>query len=56
MVVRMLEKEGRILENGGEIYGETEGWIRLNIDCPCKLLLDEVDRICRTLRLCLHER
>ena len=36
--------------NGGEMYGESEGcFIRLYIACPRKLLLEGVERICRTL-------
>ena len=49
-IVRLLEEEGRVLVNGGEMYGESEGcFIRLNIACPRKLLLEGVERICRTL-------
>lgn len=49
-MVRLLEEEGRVLVNGGEMYGETEGcFIRLNIACPRKLLLEGLERICRTL-------
>ena len=49
-IVRLLEEEGRVMVNGGEMYGETEGcFIRLNIACPRKLLLEGLDRICRTL-------
>ena len=41
---------GRVLVNGGEMYGETEGrFIRLNIACPRKLLLEGLERIIRTL-------
>ena len=49
-IVRLLEEEGRVMVNGGEMYGESEGcFIRLNIACPRKLLLEGVERICRTL-------
>ena len=49
-IVRLLEEEGRVLVNGGEMYGETEGrFIRLNIACPRKLLLEGLERIIRTL-------
>jgi len=49
-IVRLLEDEGRVLVNGGEMYGETEGrFIRLNIACPKKLLLEGLERIIRTL-------
>ena len=49
-IVRLLEEEGRVMVNGGEMYGETQGcFIRLNIACPRKLLLEGLDRICRTL-------
>lgn len=49
-IVRLLEEKGRVMVNGGEMYGETEGcFIRLNIACPRKLLLEGLDRICRTL-------
>ena len=49
-IVRLLEEEGRVLVNGGEMYGETEGrFIRLNIACPRKLLLEGLERISHTL-------
>lgn len=49
-IVRLLEEEGRVLVNGGEMYGETAGcFIRLNVACPRKLLLEGLERIIRTL-------
>lgn len=47
-VGRLLE-EGRVMVNGGEMYGETEGcFIRLNIACPRELLLRGLEGIRRT--------
>ena len=49
-IVRLLEEEGRVLVNGGEMDGETAGcFIRLNVACPRKLLLEGLERIIRTL-------
>ena len=39
-------EEGRVMVNGGEMYGETEGcFIRLNIACPRELLLRGLEGI-----------
>ena len=49
-IVRLLGEEGRVLVNGGEMYGEAAGcFIRLNVACPRKLLLEGLERIIRTL-------
>lgn len=45
-VVGRLMEEGRVMVNGGEMYGETEGcFIRLNIACPRELLLRGLEGI-----------
>lgn len=49
-IVERLKEEGRVMVNGGEMYGDTEGrFIRLNIACPRELLLQGLERIRRTL-------
>lgn len=55
-IVRRLLEEGRVMVNGGEMYGETEGcFIRLNIACPRELLLRGMEGIRRTFGHFLSE-
>ena len=49
-LTRRLLDEGRLHVNSGSMYGAAgEGFIRLNIACPRKLLAEGLDRLKRVL-------
>ena len=50
VLTRRLLDEGRLHVNSGSMYGAAgEGFIRLNIACPRKLLAEGLDRLKRVL-------
>lgn len=49
-ITLLLQEEQRLMVNSGTMYGPGgEGFIRLNIACPRKLLIDGLERIIRIL-------
>ncbi len=49
-VIRLLEEQGRVMLNGGDMYGDTENrFIRLNIACPRSVLTEGLERMRRVL-------
>ena len=49
-IVKILLKKGKIRVNEGNLYGEAgDGFIRINIACPRRTLIDGLNRIRRAL-------
>lgn len=50
-IKRRLEREAKVVIDGGEIFGEVgRGYIRLNFACPKSLLEESLVRICEALK------
>lgn len=50
-VIEMLLEKGRVLLNSGTMYGKAgEGFVRLNIACPSRVLVEALQRMLPVLR------